>query len=217
MTRPGLARLRRYAGRALVPVPAPIPAPDIERCDLCGEVVDARHGHLVDVEKRSIVCACRPCYLLFTAPGAGGVRYRGIPDRYRFDPSGALSEGDWEELQIPVSTAFFFVNSALDRVVACYPSPAGPTECELNLEAWTRLAADRPLLSALEPDVEALYVTRTGDGVESYLVPIDACYSLVGQVRLRWSGLDGGEEVRDTLEGFRAGLRERARPIGSEG
>ena len=214
MTRPGLDRLRRYGGR---PTPARAPEPEVERCDLCGEVVDARHGHLVDLEKRSIACACRPCYLLFTARGAGGARYRAVPDRYRRDPAGALSEGDWEALQIPVSTAFFFVNSALDRVVACYPSPAGATECELNLEAWTRLATERPLVAALEPDVEALYVTRTGHGIESYLVPIDACYSLVGQVRLRWSGLDGGEEVRDTLAAFRAGLRERARPIRPEG
>jgi hypothetical protein len=216
MTRPGLDRLRRYAGRPAAATPRAVSAPEVEKCDLCGVVVDARHGHLVDVDKRALVCACRPCYLLFTLPGAGGRRYRAIPDRYRFDPAGGLGEGDWEQLQIPVSPAFFFVNSALGRVVACYPSPAGATECELDLDAWARLAADRPLLGALEPDVEALYVTRAAEGIECFLVPIDACYSLVGALRLRWSGLDGGEEVRRTLAEFHDDLRGRARPIGSE-
>ena len=140
-----------------------------------------------------------------------------MPDRYLVDPGGTIGEGDWEELQIPVSTAFFFVNSALDRVVGLYPGPAGATECELDLAAWARLAAERPLPRALTPDVEALYVTRSPQGIEAFLVPIDACYSLVGELRLRWRGLDGGEEVRQTLDRFHAHLRERSRPIGAEG
>jgi hypothetical protein len=189
--------------------------PDAERCELCGTPVEDRHGHLVDLETRGIACACRPCYLLFTAPGAGGDRYRGVPDRYLADH--ALSEGDWDELGIPVSPVFFFVNSALDRVVASYPSPAGATECELDLAAWHRLAAERPLLRALVPDVEALYVVRDATGPECYLVPIDACYGLVGRVRKAWRGLDGGAEVRQVLAGFRAELRDRARILEPEG
>ena len=37
---------------------------------MCREVLDERHGHVVDIEKRSIACACRACYLLFTSEGA---------------------------------------------------------------------------------------------------------------------------------------------------
>jgi hypothetical protein len=189
-------------------------AAPVERCEMCGEQLDARHGHghVVDVEKRSLACTCRACYLLFTRDGAGRSRYRAIPDGVRHDPERPLSALDWEALDIPVSTVFLFHNSALGRVVACYPSPAGPTECELDLDAWARLTQQYPLLASIAPDVEALYVTRSDTGIEAYAVGVDACYALVGQVRMRWSGLDGGEEVRQTLAAFLADLRQRSQP-----
>ena len=40
-------------------------------------------------------------------------------------------------------------------VVAFYPSPAGTTECELDLGAWEELVAANPVLEGLEPDAEA--------------------------------------------------------------
>ena len=45
-----------------------------ERCEMCREVLDERHGHVVDLEKRSLTCTCRACYLLFTREGAAGGR-----------------------------------------------------------------------------------------------------------------------------------------------
>jgi hypothetical protein len=158
---------------------------------MCREVLDGRHGHLVDTEKRSLTCACRACYLLFTHEGAGGGRYRAVPERVYHDPDRPLTEADWNELQIPVTMAFFFYNSALGRVVAGYPSPGGATECELDLAAWDRLTAAYPLLAALAPDVEAIFVSAR----EVFLIPIDECYSLVGELRLRWQGFDGGAEA----------------------
>jgi uncharacterized protein DUF5947 len=175
---------------------------------MCHIVLDDRHGHLVDTGKRSIACACRACYLLFTHEGAGGGRYRGVPERVCHDPERPLSDADWNELQIPVAMAFFFFNSELGRVVAGYPSPGGTTECELDLEAWDRLAAEHPLLGEMAPDVEAIFVNRA-DG-EVFLIPIDLCYSLVGELRLLWQGFDGGAEVRAALAGFLDGLRRRA-------
>jgi Family of unknown function (DUF5947) len=183
-----------------------------ERCALCGEAVGTRHGHLVDNQQRSIVCACQACALLFTRPGAAGGRYRTVPDRVAYDPSAPLTDAEWAELRIPVDVAFFFVNSALDQVVASYPSPAGVTECELDLTAWAELAATHPLLGAMEPDVEAILVTGSQPR-ETFLVPIDACYSLAGALRLHWHGFDGGAEVRQTLTAFLADLRRRARPL----
>ena len=53
--------------------------------------------------------------------------------------------------------------SAAGGVVALYPSPAGATECELDLEAWDELVAANPVLDDLEPDVEALIVNRIAD------------------------------------------------------
>ena len=173
---------------------------------MCHEVLDDRHGHLVDTEKRSLACACRACYLLFTHEGAAGGRYRAVPERVCHDPGRPLTDADWNELQIPVTMAFFFFNSALGRVVAGYPSPGGVTECELDLAAWDRLAAAYPLLGEMAPDTEAIFVKKD----EIFLIPVDMCYSLVGELRLRWQGFDGGAEVRASLDAFLTGLRRRA-------
>lgn len=206
---PRVAGLRRFA------VSASRPAAE-ERCELCGERLPGEHRHLVDPEQHSIACACTACALLFTRPGA---RYQTVPDRVGHDPRAPLTEAEWGELRIPVSIAFFFVNSAIGRVVASYPSPAGVTECELDLDAWDRLAATHPLLAALAPDVEAILVVRAQSRVsdagrdEMFLVPIDACYSLAGALRLNWHGFDGGSEVRQILSAFLAGLRQRAREV----
>jgi hypothetical protein len=95
------------------------------------------------------------------------------------------------------------------------------TECELDLGAWDRLAADHPLLGALAPDVEAILVVggspRKATAIETFLVPIDVCYSLAGALRLEWHGFDGGSEVRRILADLLASLRKRARPFVSAG
>ncbi len=140
------------------------------------------------------MCACRGCYLLFTVEGAGGVRFRAVPDRYLAFPDLRLAPGEWDALQIPVSVAFFFVNSTLDRIAAFYPGPAGATESLLPLETWDELVAAHPELGTLAPDVEAILVRsdRTTNDAECFLVPIDACYELVGRLRQLWRGFDGG-------------------------
>jgi Family of unknown function (DUF5947) len=199
-----------------------------ERCEMCREVLGERHGHVVDLEKRSLSCTCRACYLLFTHEGAAGGRYRAVPEHVYHDPGRPLTDADWNELQIPVAMAFFFYNSALDRVVAGYPSPGGATECELDLAAWDRLAAAHPLLGTLAPDVEAIFVNRTEDGrvspggrrppqsnpeYEVFLIPVDECYSLVGDLRMKWQGFDGGAEAHTALAAFLDGLRRRAVPL----
>jgi hypothetical protein len=190
-----------------------------ERCELCGETLAAvGHAHMVDPRNRSIACACTACALLFTrqagwsVPTGKGGRYRTVPDRVCDDPRAPLTDAEWAELAIPVALAFFFVNSALGRVVASYPSPAGVTECELDLAAWDRLAHTHPLLRALLPDVEAILVVRE-PASETFLIPIDLCYSLAGALRLNWHGFDGGTEVRRILAAFLADLRQRARTL----
>jgi len=50
-----------------------------------------------------------------------------------------------------------------------------------------------------------------GTRIEAYLVPIDACYELVGQLRRLWRGFDGGREVRVALDEFFAGVAGRCR------
>jgi hypothetical protein len=204
-TRTERTGLRRFAER-----PAPVVrAAPVERCEMCGTEVADRHAHVVDLEHRSLMCACRACYLLFTRPDAG--RYRAVPERYLTDPSGPLAAPEWERLGIPVASAFFLRGA--DGTAAFYPSPAGATECLLDLAAWADLVATRPLLAAAEPDVEAILVRDR----DCYLVPIDACYQLVGLVRKYWKGFDGGEEAREHIDAFFADLRARARPFRLEG
>ena len=87
-------------------------------------------------------------------------------------------------------------------MVAFYPSPAGPTESLLELEAWTELEAANPVLGTMQPDVEALLVSHARDMNEHWLVPVDDCYELVGLIRSRWRGFGGGEEVWAAIDHF---------------
>jgi len=167
-------------------------APPGESCEMCGADLVDEHPHVVNLDSRHLLCTCRPCYLLFTREGAGRGNYRAVPDRYLVDPDLALSDALWDRLQVPVGMAFFFFNSTLGRIVAQYPSPAGATESLLDLSAWDAVAEASPLARELVPDVEALIVRRSREGNESYLVPIDACYELVGRIRMHWTGFDGG-------------------------
>lgn len=202
-----LQALRRFTG-----TPAAAASAE-ERCELCGVGLGPRHGHVVALDQRALRCACRACYLLFTADGAGGRRFRAVPERFLTDPAHPLTDPDWAELDIPVTTAFLVVNGDLDRVVAGYPSPAGATEYLPDPDGWERLRRTHPLLAAPVADVEAVYVTRIGGSLEAFLVPIDACYALVGEVRLHWHGLDGGPAVRRVLTAFVEDLRGRCRPL----
>jgi len=199
---PALDRIRRAR-------PRPAAAPE-ERCELCAEPIGDEHGHLVDVQSRSLRCVCRGCHILFTADGAGGNRLRSVPDRYAAFPELELSLVHWETFQIPVSVAFFFENSSLGRTVALYPSPAGATESELHFETWERLQALNPILRQLEPDAEALIVNRMAEPHAFAIAPIDRCYMLVGLVKASWEGISGGGAVEKAIAGYFDELREVA-------
>jgi Family of unknown function (DUF5947) len=199
------------AGPAMLGMPSMPAQPGAEKCELCATEVPVEHGHVADLESSTLACACRACYLLFTQPAAGRGRYRAVPDRYLADPDRTLTVAEWDELEIPVGLAFFLKTTAAERIAGFYPSPAGVTECVLDLAAWERLTAEHPLLGAPEPDVEAALICRTDSGVGYFLVPIDACYELAGRMRLHWRGFDGGAEARASIDDFLATVRSRAR------
>ncbi len=229
----GAPGLRRFVTGAAGPQPAAQPSqappaspaaappgqdqPAAERCELCATPVPAGHQHLADLEHSSLLCACQACYLLFTHERAGQGRYRAIPDRYLTDPGRPLSAAEWDALEVPVGLAFFLRSSQRGEVAGFYPSPAGATECRLDLQAWERLAGTHPLLASAAPDVEAVLVSRSGELVEYFLVPIDACYELAGRMRLLWRGFDGGQEAKNSIDAFLRDVRARARPARQEG
>ena len=104
--------------------------------------------------------------------------------------------------------AFFFLNSTTEQLAAFYPSPAGATESLLSLDAWNGIVEANPQLATLQPDVEAVLIRTEeaaradGSGPECFIVPIDVCYELVGEMRRVWRGFDGGTEAHVVLRAF---------------
>jgi hypothetical protein len=204
------SRLRRLARRS-----ASGREEALERCELCSAPIDPDHRHLLDLRSRELMCACRACSILFDRKEAGEGHYRLVGDRRLKIVDFELSDLTWEELRLPVDMAFFFRSSRDERVMAFYPSPMGPTESLLALEAWDALEAANPVLRTMEDDVEALLVNRVASAGEArghWLVPIDECYALVGVIRSHWRGLTGGRDVWQEIARFWEALDRRSTP-----
>ncbi|MFE9093334.1 DUF5947 family protein [Streptomyces sp. NPDC007264] len=177
--------------------------PDAERCELCGADLPPEHHHLLDTGREGLLCACRPCSLLFVDKEAAQGRYRLVPRRrVRLPPVGTRALG------VPVGLAYF-VPHADGTVSAHYPSPAGATRWEAEPQAWRDAVAHCPPLAGLEPDVEALLVNTARAAKHHWIVPIDDCFRLVAVVRREWRGLSGGSRVWPEIERFFAELTER--------
>ncbi len=132
-----------------------------------------------------------------SAPAAGTLHVRAPTATWRFSDF-TLSPEQWDSLQIPVSVAFFFLNSTLERVAAFYPGPAGATESELPLDTWAEITRANPQLGTLEPDVEAFLVRAHPNrgGVEvlssSPSTPVTNWSATCARL---WRGFDGGQEA----------------------
>jgi hypothetical protein len=207
---PQAQRLRKLARSSTAKREAAV---ELELCELCGEPLPPSHRHLLDLESRELMCACRACTILFDRREAGGAHYRLVPDRRLLLEDFALDDVRWARLRIPVEMAFFFRHSGAERVMAFYPSPMGPTESSLELDAWDGLADANPVLKTLDDDVEALLVNRARGARQHFLVPIEDAYRLVGLIRTRWRGLSGGEEVWKEIESFFDGLASKASKV----
>jgi hypothetical protein len=165
---------------------------------------------LLETAQRQIVCACDACELTFR--GVINGRFKSIPRDVRKLPEFQLSNGVWESLALPINLAFLFRDSRSNRIVAMFPSPAGPTESLLMPEAWEDLARENPALLGMAADVEALLLNRLGAARDYFIAPIDRCFELVGLVRTHWRGLSGGDVVWKQIESFLDRLRAEARP-----
>ncbi|ADB50965.1 DUF5947 family protein [Conexibacter woesei] len=226
----GLRRMAAWAGEpgAAAPRPDAAAAPDAAHsraaaasaeppaatsahgtCELCPTSLGADHRHLLQLDERRIVCVCETCWALHS----GDTEFRPTGGRTLWLEDFALDDELWAAFQIPIGLAFMLRSGAHDaagRVVALYPSPAGATECELDLHAWGRLCAANPVLDRLEPDAEALIVNRIADPPQHVIAPIDECYRLVGTIKQRWRGISGGSGVEEAIAEFFASLREGA-------
>jgi hypothetical protein len=203
MVDPAFATLRQFAR----------PKGPLERCELCGADIGREHPHLVEIALRHIVCACEACATLFD--GMSGRRYKRVSRCARLLDNFQITDGQWENLLIPIGMAFFFHSSMEDRTVTLYPSPAGAVESLLPLDAWAEIVRQNLILRELQPDIEALLVNRVGhthevSQAEYFIAPIDECYRLVGLIRANWKGLSGGSEVWTEIGRFFSDLRSRA-------
>jgi Family of unknown function (DUF5947) len=196
--------LRRVAAARPAPQTRPPPA---ERCDLCGAEVPAEHRHLLQLEERQILCACESCFAL----RSGDAELRPAGHRTLSLDGFQLPDELWAALRIPIGLAFLFRSSATGGVAAFYPSPAGATESELDLGAWAELELANPVLQTLEADAEALIVHRLSDPPQFAIAPIDRCYALVGLVKLRWQGINGGPDLPQAIQSWFDELRAEAR------
>ncbi|MGZ5320332.1 MAG: DUF5947 family protein [Solirubrobacterales bacterium] len=203
-----VASLRRLSGGAAAARPAngAPPAASEERCELCGTGIQEKHSHLLHLGERRILCVCTNCW----AQGAADPEYRPTGSRVLWLEGFELPEDVWGRLQVPIGLAFFMESTSTGTTVALYPSPAGATESELELEAWADLKRANPVLDSLEPDVEALVVNRIADPPQFAIVPIDECYGLVGAIKASWEGISGGAAIERAVPGFFADVRERA-------
>ena len=196
-------------GAILLPMAPAAPAPashhEEEACELCGHPISGEHKHLIHLDERRIVCACGTCWSLRT----GDPEFRPVGSRRVWLEELRMTEEDWAAFGIPIGLAFFMISSVTGTVIALYPSPAGATESELDLEAWGRLCEANPQLE-LEPDTEALIVNRLGEEPQQMIAPIDAAYGLVGVVKSAWEGITGGAGVPAAVSEYLEA--QRARP-----
>jgi Family of unknown function (DUF5947) len=185
----------------------------VERCEMCSQELGPEHAHLVEPANRKLICACEACAILFE--GQSGTKYKRVPRRVLFLRDFQLTDAQWDGLMVPIEMAFFFRSTPHGRVIALYPSPAGPTESLLSLDTWADIVESNPILNEMDADVTALLVNRVGRArssspAEYYLVPIDECYKLVGLIRTHWRGLSGGTEVWREIGAFFGNLKRRA-------
>lgn len=175
-------------------------------CELCPSTLAADHRHLLHLDERRILCVCETCWS--SRSGDPELRPTGVRTLWLGDAT--VPEDLWSSLQIPIGLAFVMRSGATGGVAALYPSPAGATECELDLAAWDRLASLNPVLARLEPDAEAFIVNRLADPPQYVIAPIDQAYGLVGRIKEAWEGISGGSAVDDAVAAFFDDMRARA-------
>jgi hypothetical protein len=198
-----VAGLRRYVRK---PADAARPGADGAHCELCPLSLAEDHKHLLDLEERRIICVCPTCWSI----RSGEARYRPTGSRTLWLEPFELSDELWAAFQIPIGLAFFMRSTSTGTIVGLYPSPAGATECELDLDAWGRLVEANPALDDLDPDAEALIVNRMAAPHVRVIAPLDDCYRLVGTIKSTWEGITGGAAMEAAVERYFDDLRATA-------
>ncbi len=195
-----VAGLRRFVRQPPSDRPPPAAGP---HCELCPLSLADDHKHLLDLEERRIICVCPTCWSI----RSGDARYRPTGSRTLWLEPFELTDELWAAFQIPIGLAFFLRSSSTGAIVGLYPSPAGATECELDLVAWQQLVSANPVLEDLDPDAEALIVNRMATPHVHAIAPLDDCYRLVGIIKSTWEGINGGAAMEAAVQSYFDDLR----------
>ena len=175
-----------------------------QQCDFCSFDIDNSHRHLLDRVRRSLVCVCQSCYGLFTHDGAGGMRFCAVPRRYVLLPNLVGVTELWDALQIPIGPTFLFTNGATGLTTAYCPGRADATEAALPLDVWKDVERAVPAVATLAHDVEGLLIRRTDTLIDAAIIPLDACYELLGRIRRASFASRGVNAIPGEIDAFLA-------------
>ena len=173
-------------------------------CELCAGPLPSQHAHLAEPARQRLLCVCRSCAMLLGNRADG--KYRLVPETPQMLKNFRLSDAGWELAGHSGRTCFLLLQHRPGTRRSVLSRPGWPHQSLLDLGAWTVLAACNPVLTEMEPDVEALLVNRMNGARDYYRMPIDRCYALVGLIRSHWRGVSGGGEARSAIDSFFASL-----------
>jgi hypothetical protein len=136
---------------------------------------------------------------------------RRVPGTVRDLPGFRMTDAQWGALGLPAKLAFCYWSSLENGAIALYPTSSGAVESRLSDRPWLDIVAGNSALREMTADVEGLLVHRAqtpGHPRPAYVVvPIDACYRLIGVIRAYWRGETGGDEFWPQIDAFMTRLR----------
>lgn len=168
-------------------------------CEQCGDALQETHEHLFDIAARQAKCCCQSCAA--RQEHVLQPTLRRLPKHVEALTI-QISDTQWEKLGIPIALTFFLKSYPLQKIIALYPSPAGPLESQVEASAWSELERSNPIIREMDWEVEALLVNRLRGKKVYFRIPLDRAFELVGKIRMYWQGFSGGEKVWNEIDQF---------------
>ena len=140
--------------------------PPGERCDFCSTPLAPEHSHLIELAARRILCACRPCYIVFEPEGAAQGKYRAVPTRYREIDGVRDRRREVGCAASPDRSRVFLLQLARKArwSRSTRARPARPSRCSRSTRG-TRSPRGIPSSASIKPDVEAILMQRNRESI----------------------------------------------------
>ena len=208
-----MTRARRAARRAPADPPQRARRPGAgERCEMCAEPIADEHEHVVDLARRSAACApagratcCSP-----TDGAAAGATGR-CPTATAPFADCTLPAGT--TLQIPVGAGVLLPQLGAGPDGRVLPGPGRGHRVRAAARRLGPVVGRQPAAGDARARRRGAAGARRAAtaGSSCYLVPIDACYELVGQLRTLWRASTAARRrTRRSTPFFDAGRRSAA-------